>query len=507
MVDEALLRQSLQSLRNDPDRLIEIVMAQAVLIEELRAEIERLKRDNDDLQRRSRLLEQRLEQLEHDAHRSAAPFRVPEKKRKDNPKKPGRKKGHRGTFRARPDHIDQQIDVPLQACPRCGGPVCGVIACEQFIEEIPPVRPVVTRLVTYEGQCPRCGEVRSTHPLQVSTATGAAATQLGPRALGVALDLNRRLGLTARKTCAVLKSLCGLRLSPGGLVQAAHRMAQRLEPRHQQIEQAVRTADHIHADETSWWVGGPGWWLWVFANQDHTLYRVRPGRGRDVVHETLGADFPGVLVSDCLNIYDDATPVQHKCYAHHLKAISQAIERCPQDGAGLLRQIEGLLRLAMTLKSLWPELSDQEKQAARSSTAACPVRLARAPRSSRASRHSEAPDQTGRPSVHLPRSRPRGRNQQSGRTPAAPRRHRAQTLVRQSHGPRRAHLGSARLPGLQRNAIQKGFPRHRRQSRHSLSIRCALNTYDPFGVPLIACSFPRVPALLRRFGHPGLFMV
>jgi len=156
-------------------------------------------------------------------------------------------------------------------------------------------------------------------------------------------------------------------------------MAQRLEPRHHQIEQAVRTADHIHADETSWWVGGPGWWLWVFANQDHTLYRVRPGRGRDVVHETLGADFPGVLVSDCLNVYDDATPVQHKCYAHHLKAISQAIERCPQAGAGLLRQIEGLLRLAMTLKSLWPELSDQEKQAARASLTGQAAVLLRAP--------------------------------------------------------------------------------------------------------------------------------
>ncbi|MFO8233272.1 MAG: transposase, partial [Longimonas sp.] len=27
---------------------------------------------------------------------------------------------------------------------------------------------------------------------------------------------------------------------------------------------------------------------------------------------------------DCLNIYDGATSVQHKCYAHHLKAISRA---------------------------------------------------------------------------------------------------------------------------------------------------------------------------------------
>lgn len=37
-------------------------------------------------------------------------------------------------------------------------------------------------------------------------------------------------------------------------------------------------------------------------------------------------DFKGVLVSDCLSVYDDATAVQHKCYAHHLNAINKAIE-------------------------------------------------------------------------------------------------------------------------------------------------------------------------------------
>ena len=103
MIDEAMLRQSLQSLRRDPDRLIELVVQQAAIIEELRAEIERLKGDRDDLQRRSQLLAESLAQLQREAHRSAAPFRVPDKKRKSDPKKPGRKKGYPGTFRAQPD--------------------------------------------------------------------------------------------------------------------------------------------------------------------------------------------------------------------------------------------------------------------------------------------------------------------------------------------------------------------------------------------------------------------
>ena len=40
------------------------------------------------------------------------------------------------------------------------------------------------------------------HPLQVSTAGGAAGTHLGPWALALAASLNKGFGLTMRKTCA-----------------------------------------------------------------------------------------------------------------------------------------------------------------------------------------------------------------------------------------------------------------------------------------------------------------
>ena len=218
----------------------------------------------------------------------------------------------------------------------------------------------MTRLVTYQGRCAKCGVVRSKHPLQVSTAVGAAGTHLGPNALSVALDLNERHGLTKRKTCDVLADLFGLHLSPGGLVAVTHRVASRLGAEYGQLVEESRKASVIYADETSWWVGGPGWQLWVFTNDRLTLYRVRDSRGRRMVHETLGRSFPGVLVSDCLSSYDDASPIQHKCYAHHLKAISEAIGRHPSGGEGFLRQMKALLKMAQTFKKAMPELSENQ---------------------------------------------------------------------------------------------------------------------------------------------------
>lgn len=204
--------------------------------------------------------------------------------------------------------------------------------------------------------------------------------QLGPNALGVALELNQRYGLSKRKTCAVLRELFGLRLTPGGLVQAAHRMAGRLSGRFRDLEDEARESAVLHADETSWWVGGPKWWLWVFTNPALTLYRVRRSRGRDVIRETIGADYQGVLVSDCLNIYDGVCERQHKCYSHHLKAIGKAIERHPKGGEGFLAETKVLLKAAMGLKKAWPTLGDFERRRARQTIETVAQLLLRPPR-------------------------------------------------------------------------------------------------------------------------------
>ena len=142
-----------------------------------------------------------------------------------------------------------------------------------------------------------------------------------------------------RKTCAILRDCFSLQLSAGGLSQALDRLAAKVQCQYQAIAQALRQAPVVHSDETSWWVGGPGWWLWVFVNAYNTLYLVDQSRGRCVLTQLLGSDFGGVLVSDCLAIYDDATTLQQNCYAHHLKAIREAKALHPHQGEGFLTEL------------------------------------------------------------------------------------------------------------------------------------------------------------------------
>jgi len=235
----------------NPARLLQAALWQAERLSEMAPELETLRAQNAYLEqqleaqtKRLAELEKALEAAQRRAHRQAAPFRVEPQKRAVAPKRPGRQRGHPGAFRHQPEQIDQDIEVELCSCPHCGGQQFrDQSQSEQFIEELPPVRPRVTRLRTYEAICLQCGQrVRSGHPLQMSLATGAAGIQLGPRALALAADLNKAKGLSMRKTCAVLRDCFGLQLSPGGLSQALDRLAAKVKPQYDALALELRQA-------------------------------------------------------------------------------------------------------------------------------------------------------------------------------------------------------------------------------------------------------------------------
>jgi transposase len=72
-----------------------------------------------------------------------------------------------------------------------------------------------------------------------------------------------------------------------------------------------------------------------------------------------------VLVSDCLAIYDDATALQQKCYAHHHKAIRQAKALHPQQGEGFLNEVTTMLRAAVALQAQKAECDPESFQTLR----------------------------------------------------------------------------------------------------------------------------------------------
>ena len=304
---------------------------------DLAAENERLRAENAALRQRVAELEEeiaqlkaklewlkgQLEEAERAGKRQAAPFSKGPPK--PNPKRPGRKAGHRPAHRPRPRQAHRVLEAELPAvCPSCGGELTNHRVEEQFVIDIPPVEPVVTQFNVHIADCARCGKrVQGRHPEQVSDALGAAAVQLGPRVLGLAAELKHGMGIPYRKIKRVFSVGYGLEVSPGGLARGGQRLARQGEPTYEQLMQVLRESAVVNADETSWKIGGEKAWLWVFTNQEATVYTIDPTRAHEVAERVLGEEFDGVLGCDCFPAYDPLPYRQQKCLGHLLKRCSK----------------------------------------------------------------------------------------------------------------------------------------------------------------------------------------
>jgi hypothetical protein len=330
------------------------------------AELEAQLRERDaviaELQERIGQLQERLDGAKRAGKRQATPFA--RKKREPQPKRPGRKKGT-GRFASRrrpaPEEVTDTKKEPLAYCPECDGELTQRKEHEQFVVDIPPVEPIITRYVTESGYCPTCQKrARSRHPEQISDATGAAGVVIGPRAKALAADMKHRFGVSYGKVCGLMEDAFGLQGTRGGWYQAGVRLAQQARPVYKELVEVLRESAIVHADETGWRIGTLSAWLWVFTNQETTVYTIRRSRGHEVVLDILGAEFAGILNTDCFLAYDAKALndwLKQKCVGHLLRNLSE-IEASKTGGAvPFARNVTQLLRDGLQLKAEKADLS------------------------------------------------------------------------------------------------------------------------------------------------------
>jgi hypothetical protein len=114
-----------------------------------------------------------------------------------------------------------------------------------------------------------------------------------------------------------------------------------------------------HVDETGWKIGGRSPWLRVFAVAHATVYRIRHGRGHEVVVEVPGEDYSGVLVSDCFLAYDPLRLAESKCAAHLLTRCSEVKQGKTHGAVWFSRRVAAPSRRAIALKRRRGTLSDR----------------------------------------------------------------------------------------------------------------------------------------------------
>lgn len=294
----------------------------------LGAENERLRGERDRLKARVKELEGKVEELRRASKRQAAPFS--RGKRKEKPGRPGRRPGSeygRKAHRPAPERIDEELEATAPDRCECGGEIRHERTVYQFQEELPEPRPHRRRYAVHIGRCECCGRRhQGRHPFQTSDALGAAGSMLGPRAVALATQLNKELGLSPQKTARTLELVSGIKITSGGVVQAVARQARALEPTYRALIEAVRESPVVAPDETGWRLDGRKAWLWAFATEEVTVYLIAQGRGYEDAKLVLGEHFAGVLERDGWAPYRRFELARHQtCYGHLLRRASELI--------------------------------------------------------------------------------------------------------------------------------------------------------------------------------------
>jgi len=264
-------------------------------------------------------------------------------------KPPGRPAGHEGAHRAPPQRIDQTREHRAPQCPCCGGTLKrGRQTRTRYTEDIPQdIQPVVTEHVIHRDWCPHCK--KHVEPTVGDALPGAT---IGNRTLVLSAWLHYGLGNTLSQIVEVFNHHLQFKLTPGGLVQMWHRLADLLYAWYEQIQREALDSALLHADETGWRVNGKTHWLWCFSNPDLTYYMIDRSRGSPALLKFFTEAFEGTLVSDFWGAYNAVCcGPRQKCLVHLLRDLENVehYHKPDQDWPAFAKTLRRLLRDAIRL--------------------------------------------------------------------------------------------------------------------------------------------------------------
>jgi transposase len=273
-------------------------------------------------------------------------------------KKKARKLGREGGGRKLEENPDQIIKAEIKKCEECGENLTGTVQklMERYDKiDIPPIKPVVTRVERYGCTCPNCGKVG----IAVVPVGMEAGSPFGNRIEALVTTMRYSHGISYSRMQKMLLEVFGLKISEGAIDNMLWRVKGKLEGEVEVILEELRSARVVCSDETSARVNGKTEWEWVFQNEQVCFHIIKASRGGNVIQEVMGNHRPEVWVSDLYSAQKTHPGEDWQiCLAHQLRDCQYGIDA--GDEVFSLRMKKIILR-AIVLHKRWPELAESTR--------------------------------------------------------------------------------------------------------------------------------------------------
>ncbi len=277
------------------DELVEIIIRQAIAIEQLHKTIEELKLEIEKL-RVSRDL---------DSKTSSKPpstdlLKKPETHNQEKPalgekpkRQPGGQPGHTGKTRKGFGRVDRHEILRPDQCSCCGRTEFRDYPVRVEIQQVAQLVERPIEIVEYQRhscQCQHCGATESANwPVEI-----IPGQDLGLSLQAFLAWMGNYGHLPYEKQQEMLWELGQIEIGLGTLVATNERVQTAIEPSVSELSSWLKqTQPNIHVDETPWSVKGIKEWLWVVANSDFCLFTAADTRSRAELETILGAKYTG----------------------------------------------------------------------------------------------------------------------------------------------------------------------------------------------------------------------
>jgi transposase len=240
------------------------------------------------------------------------------------PEKKKKRKGRPGVARALCPDPDTTREIYAEAC-SCGTKLSPADQPHVFAYDhidLPPIKPVTTRINVHSGNCPCCKKRIAAKP----PADMLPGSPFGPGIVSIAAYLHGCQMVSYDRLTEVFSGLLGLKVSEGAIANMLARVAKPFAAEADKIAASVRASPVIASDETSARVCGKTWWQWVFSSASAVYHTIVPTRGKCVPVEFLGAAKPKVWISDRLAAQCKHADAHQFCLAHLIRDAQYAID-------------------------------------------------------------------------------------------------------------------------------------------------------------------------------------
>jgi transposase len=295
------------------------------LVLQLLARIDALLEQNKALLARIAELEARAGQPpKTPTNSSLPPSRGQKGNRPETPRKKKSRKGRPGVARALCTNPDVTREIYAETC-SCGATLSPadqphVYAWDHV--DLPPIKPVTTRINVHSGNCPCCKKRVAASP----PADMAPGSPFGPGIVSVVTYLHACQMVSYSRMIEVLDGLFRLKLSEGAIANMLARAAKPFAANAADIAETVRQSPVIASDETSARVCGKTHWQWTFAAASAVYHTIAPTRGKVVPVEFLRGARPKVWLSDRLAAQCRHAEAHQYCLAHLIRDAQYAID-------------------------------------------------------------------------------------------------------------------------------------------------------------------------------------